>query len=277
LQVYIQIIEHWQLRHGKCPNCSTTFEYVQIGSTGKHQIYCPKAGCGYMINSAACSGGTHANEGKCQYCYYKYQTHSQTTTISTYTKTTTTHEPAYKCSYSGCTTTFRGTPKNHGGGTHQNGGKCTVCGKVYELHQKSTTVDSYTKTATGHTPKYKCTVEGCTATYEGTEQPHEYSETCTNNEDGTHTTTCTVCEQGKREVHTYENDKCTKCDAEKPKEDTQCTHSYEKKNSNIQHWEVCTKCKEVKTESLEEHTISNERFTNLYPSLPEGFSLYIFE
>jgi len=265
LQVYIQIIEHWQLRHGKCPNCSTTFEYVQIGSTGKHQIYCPKAGCGYMINSAACSGGTHANEGKCQYCYYKYQTHSQTTTISTYTKTTTTHEPAYKCSYSGCTTTFRGTPKNHGGGTHQNGGKCTVCEYVYQTHGQSTTlVDNgrggYIVTSVGHNAVYKCKASGCSYTYTGASENHSGA---THDNEGickkcnekyqTHSKTSTVSSYTKTDTKHTPEYKCSYSGCTSTFPGTAANHS----GATHANGGKCTTCQQGYQKHSKSTTISN--------------------
>ena len=48
------------------------------------------------------------------------------------------------------------------------------CGNT-SMHSKSSTVKEYTKiTETTHTPVYTCVQEGCTETYEGTEEPHNY-------------------------------------------------------------------------------------------------------
>ena len=117
-------------------------------------------------------GGTHANGGKCTTCGVVYQTHSQSSTVSSYTKTSTQHTPNYACSYSGCTTTYAGTAANHSGATHNNGGKCTVCEYVYETHSQSTAIVSYTQTSTQHTPIYACTLNGCSGTYAGTTELH---------------------------------------------------------------------------------------------------------
>lgn len=124
------------------------------------------------INCKSHTGGTHANGGKCTTCNQVYQTHSQSSTISSYTKTSTQHTPNYACSYSGCTATYAGTAENHSGATHNNGGKCTVCEEVYETHSQSTAIVSYTQTSTQHTPIYACTLNGCDGTYTGTTELH---------------------------------------------------------------------------------------------------------
>ena len=62
----------------------------------------------------------------------------------------------------------------HEGGTHSNGGRCTVCGTRYQTHQKSTTIKEYHITSTTHTPIYACTFPDCTGTYDGTAEAHTY-------------------------------------------------------------------------------------------------------
>ena len=75
----------------------------------------------------------------------------------------------------------------HSGATHSNGGRCEDCGIRYELHEQSSTIDSYRQTSSGHTPIYSCTYPGCSGTYTGTTQAHT---------GGTHTNggKCTICD-----------------------------------------------------------------------------------
>lgn len=120
--------------------------------------------------------GNHENGGICQLkeCGYKYQTHEQSDTIKEYNKSKDGHTPVYYCTYSGCTETFDGAIEEHSGGTHQNGGICTVegCGYQYETHEQSTIRKQYKKTEDGHTPIYYCTHSGCDVTYDGEIQEH---------------------------------------------------------------------------------------------------------
>ena len=159
------------------------------------------------------SGATHANGGVCEDCGEVYETHSQDSTIERYTTTSTGHTPLYRCTYPGCEGTYPGTEEPHSGGTHANGGKCTICEYVYQNHSQSTTIDRYIISPTGHTPVYKCTEPGCTETYIGEEEPHTY-------EDGE----CTVC--GREETIT-------------------CEHkNTEYKTTTTEHWQECIDCGE---------------------------------
>ena len=105
-------------------------------------------------------------------------------------KTATTHTEVIKCS--GCYYEDRKTAEPHTGGTHSNGGKCTVCDYQYQNHGQGTTIVGYDKTATTHKPKYACTEPECTEIYTGTEELHNLTSALPNF-DGTHTGTCTVC------------------------------------------------------------------------------------
>ena len=120
------------------------------------------------------TGGTHENGGVCTACEQQYQTHSQGIEVANYIDITeTTHTPTYVCTYENCTGVFTGTPEEHTGGTHENGGQCTLCGEVYQTHSQSTTLQGYAGiTELQHTPVYTCTYEGCTGTYNGTPELH---------------------------------------------------------------------------------------------------------
>ena len=169
-------------------------KYERTETTHAKKKQCLK--CAYMVTETAeaHTGGTHSNGGKCTVCDYQYQNHSQGTTVAGYDKTATTHTAKYICTESGCTENYTGTAEAHTGGTHSNGGKCTVCDYQYQTHGKSGEVKEYIITMIGHTPIYKCTEQGCTENYTGLEEAHKVT-TSLPNFDGTHTGTCTVCQK----------------------------------------------------------------------------------
>ena len=111
-------------------------------------------------------------------------------------------------------------------------------------------IKEYRKTESGHTPVYSCTHSECTATYNGTEEPHTV-EQWTDNNNGTHSGDCTICDYLVTEEHDYEDDKCKDCNSDKPED--KCQHTYLMKYDKNQHWEECTKCEDVKAGTLEAH------------------------
>ena len=205
---------------GKCTVCGQVYQthskgtvsYTKTATQHTPTYKCSYSGCTetYTGTAEAHKGATHVNGGKCTVCGQVYQTHSKGT-LDSYTKTATQHTPTYKCSYSGCTETYTGTAEAHTGATHANGGKCTVCGQVYQTHNKGT-LDSYTKTTTGHTPIYKCSYSGCTETYTGTVENHTVA-SWKDNKDGTHSGDCTTCQYTVTASHTVVNGECTICKA----------------------------------------------------------------
>ena len=196
------------------------------------------------------TGGTHANGGTCTVCEYVYQERTPGAEVVEYIdKTATTHTPTYACTFDGCTETIVGTPEEHTGGTHANGGTCTVCGQVYQEHTPGTEVVEYIdKTATTHTPTYACTFDGCTETITGNPEEHT---------GGTHANggTCAVCEyiyqnhtKGTEVVEYIDKtatthtpkyacacDGCTETFTEEPEEHTGGTH---------ENGGVCTACEQ---------------------------------
>ena len=221
------------------------------------------------------SGATHANGGVCEDCGEVYETHSQDSTIERYTTTSTGHTPLYRCTYPGCEGTYPGTEEPHSGGTHANGGKCTICEYVYQNHSQSTTIDRYIISPTGHTPVYKCTEPGCTETYIGEEEPHTYedgvctecgekepTEECTHenkewhSNETEHWEECVDCGEeipGTREPHTYQDGTCTECGEKEPTEE--CTHEHRKwQASDKEHWQECIDCGEEIPGTREAHT-----------------------
>ena len=137
---------------------------------------------------------------------------------------------------------------------------CTRCNTVLNAklsHTYGTTPTSYNKTANGHTPVYQCT--SCTATKTGTQETHTIN-TWTDNNNGTHSGTCTVCNYKSTKTHTYDaNNVCTACGATTQ---TECEHDYEMKNNSTEHWEECKKCHITKDGSIENHNVAVWRDNN---------------
>ena len=199
-------------------------------------------------------GGTHENGGKCTVCNLPYQTHTQSNTISKYDTTQTTHTPIYTCSVSGCTSTYTASTEQHLGGTHENGGECTVCNLPYQTHTQSNTISKYNTTQTTHTPIYTCSFSGCTSTYTGSANQHELYNWI-DNKNGTHSSSCTLCNYKVTQEHNYKDGKCITCNSLIPT--TSCEHAYITKNDDTQHWQVCSKCNIIKPDSLQIHIYSD--------------------
>ena len=129
----------------------------------------------YTITKVICTehiGGTHANGGTCTICGEVYQNHTMSTEWSS---DATKHWHA--CTFEGCN--YVENEGNHTGGTHANGGTCTICGEVYQDHTMST---EWSNDATKHW--HACTFEGC-----------NYVENEGNHTGGTHANggTCSTC------------------------------------------------------------------------------------
>ena len=169
---------------GTCEKCgkqyqnheqSTTIDHYEQTTNGHKTIYkCTEVTCTvtYIGPEEAHTGGTHANEGICEKCGAKYENHGKSETIIRYEETANGHIPIYKCTDDTCTETYTGDEEAHTGGTHENGGKCEKCGKEYQNHEQSTTIDHYEQTTNGHKTIYKCTEVTCTVTYVGPEEAH---------------------------------------------------------------------------------------------------------
>ncbi len=267
---------------GKCTLCSYQYQnhsqgttiagYDKTATTHTAKYACTYSGCtqNYTGTAEAHTGGTHGNGGKCTVCDYQYQTHGKSGNIKEYITTMIGHTPIYKCIEQGCTENYTELEEAHTGGTHSNGGKCTVCDYQYQNHSKGTTIVGYDKTATTHTAKYACTETGCTQTYEGTAEAHNYvngtcvcgatqsQQTCTNhqittgtdNGNGTHTGTCPNCNKQITEPHNYVNGTCTKCGARQSQQT--CTNhqiTTGTDNGNGTHTGTCPNCNKQITES----------------------------
>jgi len=79
--------------------------------------------------------------------------------------------------------------------------------------------------------------------------------TWTDNGNGSHSGTCTVCNYNLTKQHNFVNEECNDCGARKSIQQ-ECTHKYETKKNSTHHWEECTKCGEEKTNSKEIHKVT---------------------
>ena len=219
----------------------TQHSYEQKYDATKHWEECTNCGAKKENSEGYHTGGElHNSGGRCDTCGYEYITHGQSTNFLGYESGNNGHCKTFACLAPNCNMVYRGKTESHTGGTHSNGGKCTVCNYIYQAHGQSTTVAGYDSTQTTHTPKYKCTYSGCTETILGTAEAHIITN-YTSNGNETHTGTCTVCQYSLTEACTYDGNTCTKCGATIP--NTGCVHNYITQYNETEHWEYCTKCK----------------------------------
>ena len=217
-----------------------THSYEQKSNETEHWEACTKCGAEKTGSRGSHTGGEiHNSGGRCDTCGYEYITHEQSTNFLGYESGDNGHCKTFACLAPNCNTVYRGKTESHTGGTHSNGGKCTVCNYIYQAHGQSTTVAGYDSTQTTHTPKYKCTYSGCTETILGTAEAHIIT-SYTSNGDQTHSGTCTKCQHKLTEACTYDGNTCTKCGATKP--NTGCVHNYVLQYNATEHWKECTKC-----------------------------------
>ena len=247
--------------NGVCVDCRYRCQHNWNPSTGK---------CDDCDETCNHIGGTHANNGICTTCGYKYQTHGKGTTIKYKNITGTTHTGYYECIFAGCTYTYDENAENHtitswkdnGNGTHS--GTCTKCGYgVTNNHNYGTDgkcVDcGATKPAT--TCNHVWVIEKnannhwekCTKCNNIRNMETHTISTWTDNGNGTHSGTCTKCGYSVTKNHNYGTDgKCIDCGATKPVEE--CKHNWETAHDNTYHWSKCTKCGEIKDKA--KHTMT---------------------
>ena len=70
---------------------------------------------------------------------------------------------------------------------------------------------------------------------------------------GTHSGTCSVCNFKLKEEHSYANGKCAKCGVEESSKNETCEHKYVEKYDETYHWEECSKCNDLKKGTLQTH------------------------
>lgn len=275
---------------GKCELCGESYQVhvpaiewkIEYNGDGTHKSFmkCSFPDCEVdTVITKNCSGGTHDNGGNCTACGGTYQDHSYKIECKQYDSTI--HRFDTVCSYPGCNVSTKKRAEEHSGGTHANGGRCTVCGYQYQNHDKGIKAKAgYKISATGHTQMYVCTFSGCGQTFYGQEESHIISK-YVDNSNGTHSDVCTVCGYKVKQEHTYgdavasryrrrvasnnakpyvlllatetEDTACTACGALKSAENNGCEHSYVEKSDETQHWEECSICGYFKKDSLKEH------------------------
>ena len=99
----------------------------------------------------------------------------------------------------------------------------------------------------------------CNEEESGSREAHNYS--YTDNENGTHTATCTVCGYKISEEHEFDNGECNDCDAVESTDD-ECEHTYVSGSNDTQHWEACSKCGQIKSGTLKTHTYDSYKNNN---------------
>ena len=186
--------------------------------------------------------GTHSVRCKDCLSYAKTEAH-------TYSEGTCTTKPKCKCGAE-----LDVTP-SHIGGNHTNGGKCTKCATVYQNHGQTSKASYYLKTSSTHIPIYACTYANCTSTYKGVETAHTIA-TYTNNGDGTHSGTCTICQYTVSANHTFVNGECTVCKAKQSTTPEECQHIYAMQKDETGHWKKCTKCGVEESGSRANHKVT---------------------
>jgi len=262
-------------------------------TSGRHFISyrCSYGGCDALDiegHTEECYGGTHENGGKCEACGVVYNKHVNTDEIVGYEVISNIyHKCIYKCPNKECSKTFKGGEKAHEivrfidneNGTHSD--KCIECGYVvtqehrYENDEPSTFILTRATLRSNGPQCLECGAlasaaeNGCEHSYieksdetqhweecskckylkQGTLQEHEYSDS-TDNGDGTHSGICKICEYKATAEHYYEDGVCTECKAEYSQG---CKHIYILKCDEKNHWQQCSECDEIKSETFEEH------------------------
>ena len=248
-------------RNGVCRDCGYRCPHNWNPSTGK----CDNCGetCSHI-------GGTHANNGTCTTCGYKYQTHSKGTTVKYKDITGTTHTAYYECTFAGCTYTYDENAENHiitswknnGNGTHS--GTCTKCGYIVTNNHNYGT-DGKCPDCGATKPVTECEHnwimennatnhwEKCTKCNKIRNLDLHTIKTWVDNGNGTHSGTCIICGYMITRDHNYGADgKCKDCGATKPV--TECEHNWKISHDETYHWNECTKCGEIKDKA--KHTMT---------------------
>ena len=264
----------------QCTICKF-YQLVPIPKISKHEYITKRV-------SATCTRDGSVTV-ECKYCGEKDSSrsytidalgHDYTRETSNYEKTPSRHARIYKCSRCNDTATkgseehiivngkdngngthtgrckicnYNVKQQNHEGGKHSNGGKCEICDAKYQNHSQMKEAFIYNKSATQHTPVYKCAYSGCTETYTGKAENHN-KVNIKDNGDGTHSWNCSVCEYKTKENHTYQNGICTVCNARK-REPLEHTHLYIMKFDANNHWYECTSCGATAENSKEAHKV----------------------
>ena len=262
-------IQHWE----ECINCGEkrngtiqnhTYKYTD-NFNGTHDVTCLK--CDYLITQEC----TYEDE-YCSYCDSKNPNLKPTECNHTYVIKENDTEHWQECSK--CGKMKDGTIENHiylysdnGNETHiatctrcrykmiqahnYENGKCTKCDAKQNVDEECLH-DIYELKCNEVQHWKQC--KKCGQIKEGTLQNHIYHNYI-DNEDGTHSAECKICENKITSVHTYKNNICINCSAENP--DAECEHNYKMNSNRTTHWRECTKCNQVENGSVEKHKITS--------------------
>ena len=226
-------------------------------SNGHRPIYQCVCGEDYARAKEPHTGESHENDGKCTVCNEKYVEHRRESQGYKHLDNRQ-HEKETKCKKYNLDGTYidkceivEVKVSFHEGGTHENNGVCDVCKYQYETHEESTTIKRYDVKGNTHTPIYGCSLYYCPKEFPGETENHRYSRH-TDNGDGTHSSSCEVCEISIKNDHNYENGTCKECGAI----EIICEHAYVKIKNEKQHWEECEKCGIIKKDSKQSHNFN---------------------
>ena len=227
----------------KCANCNET-------TTKSHKLYRVQS------KAASCTADGWSSYTKCGYCSY-CATEKKVIPATGHTK-----GPAATCTTAQKCTVCNAIITNATGHTKGPAATCitdqicTKCKVVIQArtgHDYSDTPTSYNKNVNGHTPIYKCT--NCTSTKSDPQEAHTVN-SYTDNGNGTHSGTCTICNYTVTKAHEDSSGTCTACGATSG---TTCEHTWVTKSNSTDHWEECSLCNITKTGSVENHNIAAYR------------------
>ena len=227
----------------KCANCNET-------TTKSHKLY------GVQGKAASCTADGWSSYTKCGYCSY-CATEKKVIPATGHTKgPAATCTTAQKCTV--CNAIITNATEHTPGPaatciTDQICTKCKVVIQARTGHDYSDTPTSYNKNVNGHTPIYKCT--NCTSTKSDPQEAHTVN-SYTDNGNGTHSGTCTVCNYTVTKAHEDSSGTCTVCGATSG---TTCEHTWVTKSNSTDHWEECSECNITKTGSVENHNVAAYR------------------
>ena len=231
----------------KPENCNHEMTNINVGTTG-HMLYCKICG-----GNRSYEGHKYNDSGECTVC------------------------GALKGNSDG-------TPSGNPGGSDESGCEHTYVTKYDKTnHWKECSkcgfvkADSIVEHAYNENGKCECGAtkqveETCEHTYVTQKDETYHWEECskckeiktnskeehkgikwTDEGNGTHSGTCSVCNFKLKEEHSYTNGKCTECGVEESSKNETCEHKYAEKHDETYHWEECSKCNDLKKGTLQTH------------------------
>ncbi len=128
-----------------CPECNRRMDLHR--EEEEHVYICPEDG--YIIYEEHYGGEDHYSDGRCRVCDMSYARHEME--FETYQIENNVHVRVERCRvYNKYTNRYLYTcrerkyyPEDHTGGTHENNGRCTVCGYQYQQHTITNVIVDY--------------------------------------------------------------------------------------------------------------------------------------